>query len=92
MNKIIEAINYASDAYWGEPERFKFRARINSFATIVEVNDGSERAVKSTFEINLRGYLIPDTINAMTSMPNRKINDKSKVIFSLETTYKPDDQ
>jgi hypothetical protein len=28
----------------------------------------------------------------MTSMPNRKINDKSKVIFSLETTYKPDDQ
>ena len=23
LNKIVEAINYASDAYWGNPERFK---------------------------------------------------------------------
>ena len=26
LNKIIEAINYASDSYWGNPERFKFKA------------------------------------------------------------------
>ena len=25
LNKIIEACEYASDAYWGDPERFKFR-------------------------------------------------------------------
>jgi hypothetical protein len=31
LNKIIEAINYASDSYWGDPERFKFRARIDKF-------------------------------------------------------------
>lgn len=92
MNKIIEAINYASDSYWGDPERFKFRSRIDSFATIVEVDNGSERAVKSTFDINLRGYIIPESINAATSMPNRKVNDKSKVIFSLETSYKPDNK
>ena len=30
LNKIVEAINYASDSYWGDPERFKFRAMIDS--------------------------------------------------------------
>ena len=30
-NKIIEAMNYASDSYWGDPERFKFKAIINSY-------------------------------------------------------------
>lgn len=90
MNKIIEAINYASDAYWGDPERFKFRARIDSFATVVEVADGADRAVKSTFNINLRGYIIPDSINAYTSNTFRKFNEKSKLIFSLETSYNPE--
>ena len=28
LNKIIEACEYASDAYWGNPERFQFRAFI----------------------------------------------------------------
>jgi hypothetical protein len=31
MNKLIEAINYASDSYWGDPESFKFKASIDSF-------------------------------------------------------------
>jgi hypothetical protein len=37
LNKIIEAINYASDSYWGNPERFQFRARIDNFSTPVEI-------------------------------------------------------
>jgi len=36
MNGIVEAINYASDSYWGNPERYQFRARIDSVATNVE--------------------------------------------------------
>ena len=31
MNKIVEAINYASDSYWGDKERFKFNAKIDTF-------------------------------------------------------------
>ena len=37
MNKIVEAMNYASDSYWGNPERFKFRARIDNYTTSVEI-------------------------------------------------------
>ena len=40
LNKIVEAVNYASDSYWGDPERFKFKASIDSYATTVELNDG----------------------------------------------------
>ena len=32
MNKIVEAVNYAEDAYWGDPEKYKFRALIEDFS------------------------------------------------------------
>ena len=85
LNKIIEAVNYASDSYWGNPERFKFNARINSFNTINELNQGQDRIVKSTFDLTLNGYIIPDTIQKNLTAIN-KFTDKSKIIFSVETT------
>ena len=85
LNKIIEAINYASDAYWGDPQRFKFQARIDSFNTVNELTDNTERAVKSTFTIKLHGYLVPNVLQKdINSL--KKFTDKTKVIFSLETT------
>jgi len=83
MNKIIEAINYASDSYWGDPERFKFRAMIDNFANIIESNQGEQRNVRTTFNIKLNGYIIPDivqkSLNSFT-----KFNEKSKIVFSME--------
>jgi hypothetical protein len=85
LNKIVEAINYASDAYWGDPQRYKFQARIDSFNTINELTDNTERAVKSTFTIKLHGYLVPNVLQKdMNAI--KKFTDKTKVIFSLETT------
>jgi hypothetical protein len=83
-NKIIEAMNYASDSYWGDPERFKFRARIDSFATNTDIPLGAERIVKTSFSIKLYGYIIPDTylrdINAA-----KKFNAKTQVLITTET-------
>ena len=83
-NKIIEAMNYASDSYWGDPEKFKFRARIDSFATNTEVPLGAERIVKTNFSIKLHGYIIPDTylrdINAV-----KKFQEKTQIIITTET-------
>ena len=88
-NKIIEAMNYASDSYWGDPEKFKFRARIDSFATNTEIPLGAERIVKTTFSIKLYGYIIPDTyirdINAA-----KKIDEKTKIIITTETQIPAD--
>jgi hypothetical protein len=85
LNKIVEAINYASDAYWGDPQRFKFQARIDSFNTISELADNAERAVKSTFNIKLYGHLIPSILQKDINSI-KKFTDKTKIIFSLEAT------
>jgi len=85
MNKIVEAINYASDSYWGDPARFKFRAMIDSFNTVVEVVDGRDRAVKSTFDIKLNGYLISDVIQKDLNAI-KKIPTVTKVVFGVEST------
>jgi hypothetical protein len=88
LNTIVEAINYASDAYWGNPERFKFMARIDSFNTVNEIAKGEDRSVRSTFDINMYGYIIPDAIQKDLNSV-KKYNSKSKVIFSMETTSDP---
>ena len=84
LNKIVEAINYASDSYWGDPERFKFRARIDSFTTVTELQQSQERLVRGTFNIKMYGYIVPEVIQKdLNSI--KKFNDKSKIIFQMET-------
>jgi len=85
MNKIVESINFASDSYWGDPERFKFRAMIDNYTPTVELNQGEDRKVKTEFTINLLGHIIPDTINSQINGQN-KYYSKSTVLFKTETT------
>ncbi|MAS51750.1 MAG: hypothetical protein CMD20_00965 [Flavobacteriales bacterium] len=83
LNKIIEACEYASDAYWGNPERFKFRAFIDSFTTATELVQNQDRLVKGTFGIRLRGYIIPNTIQKeLKSL--KKYNSRSKITITNE--------
>ena len=83
MNSIIEAINYASDSYWGNPERFQFRARIDSVATNVELPTGQERVVKSTFSIKMYGYIVPNILQKdLASI--KKYHSKVKLVFNPE--------
>jgi hypothetical protein len=78
LNKIIEAIEYASDSYWGDPSRYKFRAMIDSFAIQTEISDNAERVVSSTFNIKLNGYIIPDTIQK-DATALKKIPDVTRI-------------
>lgn len=84
MNKIVEAINFASDSYWGNPERFSFRAAIDDYTTVTETVQGGDRTVKTTFTIKIAGYIIPDGINTAIKNPN-KFYSKSSLSFKLET-------
>jgi hypothetical protein len=89
LNKVIESIEYASDAYWGNPERFKFRAFIDQFTTATELSAGQDRLVKGTFTIRLRGYIIPDTLQKdLNSI--KKVNSKSKFIIQVEAVTNSD--
>ena len=85
LNKIIEAINYASDSYWGDPERFKFKAQIDSYATTIELNQNDDRIVRSSFTLKLNGYIVPDTIQK-DATAIKKYNSRSKITIGLEVT------
>lgn len=91
-NKIVEAIEFASDSYWGDPNRFKFKANIDSFSTTTLLEQGQDRAAKSTFNIKLFGYIIPDTINKDLATARSKFYTKAQVIFDLETVEGDIDQ
>lgn len=84
MNKIVESINYASDSYWGDPERFQFRAAIDTYTTITEQTQGEDRVVRTTFQIKIAGYIVPDAINTSIANPN-KFFSKAAVSFGIET-------
>lgn len=88
MNKLVEAINFASNAYWGDPQRFVFKTRIESFSTQTILEEGNDRAIKSTFNMILNGYLIPDSINAEIVKMANKFHNFTKVVFHPEAATK----
>jgi hypothetical protein len=81
MNRIIEAIEFASDSYWGDPERYQFRAIISSFPTPVLLENGVDRANRSEITLTLQGYIIPNTINVAQAGPSPKAYNRTKVII-----------
>lgn len=83
LNKIIEAINYASDSYWGDPERFKFKASINGYTNTTELNQDDDRIVRSTFTLTMYGYIVPDTIQK-DATAIKKYNSRSKITIGME--------
>jgi len=86
-NKIIEGVNFASDSYWGDVNKFKFRAMINTYTTSTELVQGNDRIVKTEFDINLLGYIITDTINAI-NFNSKKMYSKSSVKITNEIATK----
>ena len=84
-NKIVEAVEFASDSYWGNPDRFKFRANIDSFNTTTLLESGQDRAAKTSFDITLNGYIIPDTVNKDLAVASSKFFTKAQAVFVLET-------
>jgi len=88
MNKIIESVIYSEGAYWGDPERFKFRSKIESYETNIEIAADTQRTVKTTFSLELRGYLLPDTINKGLSIVADNFNvsySPKQVFFGFDT-------
>ena len=91
MNKLIESINYASDSYWGDPERFKFNAKIDTYNNITEITQGDNRVVKTNFGLTIQGYLIPDSLNKELTKPPQKRFNKAVVSFGAEIESLPMD-
>ena len=82
-NKLIEAIEFASDSYWGNFKKFHFRTKIDTFAVTNIIEQDGDRVAKTTFTMNLNGYLIADSINAKAAATNM-FYSPSQVVFGVE--------
>lgn len=81
MNQLIEAIEFASDSYWGDKEKFMFRANITSFPTPIVVESGDDRISRSDLILTINGYIIPDTVNSFKAAPSPKSFNITKLLF-----------
>ena len=84
MNRIVEKINYSDGSYWGEPGKMRFRTRIESFSDASEI-DG-ERLIKTTFSVQLYGYILPETFNGKTTTEKYLAPKKIVVKENTDTT------
>ena len=86
MNKLVERINWSAGSYWGEPNRMRFKANIDSYTDVTEVTD-RERLVRTEFSVTLKGYLIPEAYNDASGPHTQGTHiTPSQVIVGTETT------
>ena len=81
MNKLVEKINYTDGAYWGEPGKMRFRTKIESFTDASEM-DAQERLIKTTFGVQMLGYIIPEEFNSMIT--TQKHLTPKKLVFNMD--------
>ena len=84
MDKLIEAVNFASNSYWGDPTAFQFLAKIETFNDSQTYEQGEDRLVRTEFDLSLNGYLIPDSVNAHIAQMSGKTYNICKVVFATE--------
>lgn len=84
MDKLIEAVNFASNSYWGDPTAFQFLTKTEAFTDVLTYADGEDRTVQTNFTLTLNGYLIPDSVNAALAQLSNKTYNICKIIFSTE--------
>ncbi len=89
-NKLVEAIEYVSDAYWGDKERYLFQTNVDSITNVNELQVGDDRLVRASFNVKLAGYLIPDTFKKITQSQTKQFTP-SEIVITAETTKKLND-
>ena len=81
MNEITEAIEFSARSYWGDPEKFMFRADIKTFNTPTLLESGVDRANKTDMTLIVNAYIIPKTINVSMAGPSPKAYNIVKTVF-----------
>ena len=89
-NKLVEAIEYVSDAYWGDKERYLFQTNVDSITNVNELQVGEDRLVRASFNFKLAGYIIPDTFKRSTQSQPKQLT-ASEIVITSETVKRIDD-
>lgn len=83
-NSVIEAINFATEDYWGDKNRFKFRTSISDYNFETTVDAGQDRIVKATFSLMCNAYLLPEKFENYKTTTQKAFSQR-KVVFNMDT-------
>jgi len=82
-NSVVEAINFATEDYWGDKNRFKFRTSISDYNLETTNDAGNDRLVRSTFSMMCYAYLLPDKFENYKSVVQKAFTPR-KIVFNTE--------
>ena len=83
LNGIVEKINWATEDYWGDKKRFKFRTSISDYSFQTEVSGDQDRTVKATFSMMVYTYLLPESFEDHKATTQKAFTTR-KVVFNTE--------
>jgi len=89
MNSLIESMMFASDTYWGDASKWKFRTTVSDIATPVEITTEEDRSIRGTFTLTVNGYLVPSTVNKILAQANNAVK-KSLSVKKIVLFYEVD--
>lgn len=88
LNSLIEQINSEVDSYWGPQHDFKFRVKIEDYDIQSEVPADRERFVRTLFNLEVNGYLLPERMVKQYNLVSTNIKDYTvKKIIIQETIH-----
>jgi hypothetical protein len=81
-NEIVEAINFSTEDYWGDKNRYKFRTSISDYNFETMVDAGQDRVVRATFTVMCYAYLLPEKYENYKSTVEKAFTIR-KVVFGV---------
>lgn len=87
MNGLIEQINVENDEYWGVPNQYKFRVKIENYDNEMDLPAEGDRVIRTIFSMKVSGYLVPERMvrNFNISPTIQKSFSAKKVVAFVET-------
>ena len=86
LNHVIERVNFASEDYWGDKQRYRFRVYASDFSTPIEIVAGKDRVVRSECTLTVMGYLLPESFEDKAPTMQKLLTPR-KVVITSEASY-----
>ena len=86
MNSIVELFVQQSGTYWGDNTSYRFLCNVDGgLNDVSETAVGTDRVIKTSFNVMLKGYLLPQTISNL--IQDKKFNaSKQLTVSSIKFT------
>lgn len=82
LNTVVEALNFASDEYWGDKQKFKFNTIVTDYNLVNEVSETKERINRLECNFSVQAYLLPEKFDGEKT--TKKSISTRKIVMTTE--------